>query len=283
LHGLDATTGRLTATLAAAAALALPGCSEDRPRVTASEPAVVWAVGDGADGSDEAEALARQIERDRPDGLLYLGDVYPTGTAKDFATNWREVYGRLDEIVWPTAGNHEWGNRHVGYYPYWRRRGRARPWYRLDFGGWELLALNSEAPHAAGSRQLRWLRDRLAGARGTCRLAFWHRPRFSAGPHGDSDDVRPLWDALRGKARLVLSGHDHVMLRFRRHQGITQYVAGTGGDTLYEVEPDRRVAFGREGATGALRVRLSPGEARLEFRALGGRVLDRSRVGCDPG
>lgn len=269
--------------LALAGAVASVGCSEDEPRADPAKPAVVWAVGDGADGSDEAEALARQIERDRPDALLYLGDVYPTGTAEDFATSWREVYGRLADIIWPTIGNHEWANRHVGYYPYWRRRGRSRPWYRVDFGGWEVLALNSEAPHGPGSRQVRWLREVLDDAPGNCRLAFWHRPRFSAGPHGDSDHVQPLWGALRGKARIVLSGHDHVMLRFRSRQGITQYVAGTGGDTLYEIEPDRRVAFGSEGVTGALRLRLSPGTGRLEFRSLGGRVLDRSRVDCDPG
>lgn len=281
---LAETSRRVATGLAVGAVLALIGCSGDdsaeRPR---PDPAVVWAVGDGADGSDEAEALARQIERDRPDAVLYLGDVYPTGTARDFATNWREVYGRLADIVWPTAGNHEWGNRHVGYYPYWRRRGRARPWYSKGFGGWEVLALNSEAPHDEGSRQLSWLDDVLGAAGGTCRLAFWHRPRFSAGPHGDSDDVRPLWDALRGKARVVLSGHDHVLLRYRSRDGITQYVAGAGGDTLYDLRRDARVAFGRDGVTGALRMRLSPREARLEFRSLDGRVLDRSRVRCEPG
>ncbi len=216
--------------------------------------------------------------------MLYLGDVYPSGTAGDYRRNWQPVYGRLASIIWPTAGNHEWGNRHTGYYPYWRRYGRARPWYRFELAGWELIALNSEAPHGAGSKQLRWLGRVLAEEDATCRLAFFHRPRFSAGSlHGDAPDVAPLWDALQGNARLVLNGHDHVLLRFRRRGTLTEYVSGAGGRVHYGVRPDRRVAFSSSGRTGALRLVLSPGAASMQFRDRDGRVLDRSRATCRGG
>jgi hypothetical protein len=43
------------------------------------EPAVVWAVGDGADGSAIARRLARRIERSRPDAFLYLGELIEFG------------------------------------------------------------------------------------------------------------------------------------------------------------------------------------------------------------
>jgi len=46
--------------------------------------AIVWAVGDGADGSPVARKLARRIAADQPDRFLYLGDVYPSGTAQDY-------------------------------------------------------------------------------------------------------------------------------------------------------------------------------------------------------
>ena len=100
---------------AAALAMTAGGAGQPEPR------AVVWAVGDGADGSAPARRLARMIERDEPDAVLYLGDVYPSGTAEDYERNFEPVYGRLASIMWPTAGNHEWGNREVGYYPYWRQ------------------------------------------------------------------------------------------------------------------------------------------------------------------
>jgi Calcineurin-like phosphoesterase len=244
------------------------------------ERAVVWAVGDGADGSAVARRLARRIERDDPEAFLYLGDIYPSGTAEDYARNYEPVYGRLAAITWPTAGNHEWGNRATGYLPYWRRWRRARPWYRIRLGGWELLALNSEAPHGPGSRQLGWLTGALDQP-GTCRLAFWHRPRFSAGTvHGDAPDVGSFWRALKGRARLIVNAHEHALMRYRRRAGMTQYIAGAGGQILYRLRPDSRLAFARTGQTGALRMTLSPGRAELEFRSVTGEVLDRSRATC---
>jgi hypothetical protein len=267
--------------------VAFLGCddsSESDPPARARGQAVVWAVGDGADGSEPARRLAEAIERDRPDAFLYLGDVYPDGTPRDFERKYEPVYGGLAELTWPTIGNHEHANRDSGYNPYWSRHDRAEPWYRVRLGGWEVFSLNSEAAHGPGSPQLRWLERRLAGADGNCRLAFWHRPRYSAGiVHGDSPDMAPLWDELSGHARLVLNGHDHAMMRYRPHNGMTEYVAGSGGATLYETRPDDRLAFSRAGVTGALRLTLAPGSARLEFRSVDGEVLDRSRTRCDPG
>jgi hypothetical protein len=273
----------VAAALSLVAFLGCDGSAEPAHPTRAQGEAVVWAVGDGADGSEPARRLARAIEGDRPDALLYLGDVYPDGTPEDFARRYQPVYGGLADLTWPTIGNHEYANRGSGYDSYWRRYGRTKPWYRMRLAGWELFSLNSEAPHGRGSPQLRWLQRRLAGAEGDCRLAFWHRPRFSAGTvHGDAPDVGPLWDALPGHARLVLSGHDHVMLRYRPRDGLIQYVAGSGGATLYGTRPDARAAFSRAGTTGALRIVLSPGSARLEFRTADGEVLDRSRAQCRP-
>ena len=246
------------------------------------EPALVWAVGDGADGSATARRLAARIERERPARFLYLGDVYPSGTATDFRRRYQPVYGRLDSIAAPTPGNHEWGNRSTGYFPYWRRaKGRPQPsWYSFRLAGWEVLSLNSQAPHGTGSEQLRWLRARLR-AQGTCRLAFWHRPRYSAGTvHGDQPDVAPFWNALRGHARLVVNGHEHNLQRFRRRDGLTEYVAGAGGRVRYRLRRDRRLAFARSDRSGGLRIRLSPGRALLEFRSAGGALLDSSRATC---
>ena len=137
--------------------------------------------------------MAHRIRRGRPDRLLYLGDVYPSGSAEDFRDRYATTYGPLAPLTDPTPGNHEWVSRQDGYDPYWRARTGAAPppWYALRIGGWHILSLNSEAPHDAGSPQMRWLVRRLRGQRGNCTLAFWHRPLQSAGPHGDQTDVVP--------------------------------------------------------------------------------------------
>ena len=108
--------------------------------------AEIWAVGDGADGSPESYAVARMIARSDPDRFLYLGDVYPTGTAADFATRYEPTYGRLASITAPTVGNHEAANREVGYDPYWRKvKGRRLPHhYAFDAGGWRITFLRAQ-------------------------------------------------------------------------------------------------------------------------------------------
>lgn len=120
----------------------------------ADQRAVVWALGDGADGSPQAQRLAERIGRGRVDRFLYLGDVYENGTGDEFEDNFAPVYERLGRVTSPTPGNHDWPRHEEGYGPYWSRvQGRAPPsYYALSLGGWTLLSLNSEEPHGPGRR-----------------------------------------------------------------------------------------------------------------------------------
>jgi hypothetical protein len=247
--------------------------------------ATLWAVGDGADGEPESQAVAQRIASAHVDRVLYLGDVYQSGTSEDFRDNYSSTYGRLARITAPTPGNHDWPNHMGGYDPYWSRALGTEPahWYAFRAGGWTLLSINSEAPHDASSPQYRWLRDRLRRP-GTCRIAFWHRPRYSAGTHhGDQDDMAPIWDALRARASIVLAGHEHDMQRFEPIDGITQFVSGAGGRSKYSVrKDDSRLAFSNDRDSGALRLRLRPGEADYAFISAEGRILDRGALQCQP-
>ena len=261
-----------------------PVANQAFPSARGDTPAEVWAVGDAADGGDAARTLARQVIGARPDRFLYLGDVYPDGTAADFARHYAPVYGPLAPRTAPTPGNHEWPNHRHGYDRYWRRiTGHPTPpWYSLRLGGWQLLSLNSEAPHGPGSAQLRWLQRQLRQP-GTCRLAYWHRPRYSAGTHGDHADVQPFWDALRQRATLILGAHDHDLQRFHPRDGITQLIAGAGGRSRYAVNrDDGRLAYADDTREGALRLRLARGRADIAFVDAQGRRLDQTTVHCRP-
>jgi hypothetical protein len=259
---------------------AVGGISDGRaPARASAKSALVWAVGDG-DGSSASAALSRRIARSRPNLFLYLGDVYPSGSAGDFAHSYAPTYGRLAKRTAPTPGNHDAG---AGYKRYWRGvTGKAVPdWYARRAGGWQILSLNSEVAHGAGSAQVRWLKARVRGG-GDCRLALWHRPFQSAGQvHGDQPDVAPLWNALRGRARLVLNGHDHDSQRLRPRDGITELVAGAGGHGLYPVNRgDSRLVFSDASHYAALRLRLRPGLARYAFVSASGRTLAHGQVRC---
>jgi hypothetical protein len=254
---------------------------------SAKQRAEIWAVGDGADGSPESHRVARMIARADPDRFLYLGDVYPRGTAADYEARYEPTYGRLAAITAPTIGNHEDDNRAVGYDPYWRSvHGRTPPsYYAFRIAGWKIISLNSQIDYDPGSPQLQWLERRTRGP-GNCRIAFWHRPRFNAGTnHGAGDSsIASLWSALQGRARLVLNGHEHNLQRQAPTQGIVQLISGAGGDKQSGLDrgyPGLR--FGYDDSPGALRLRLTRRRVRFAFVAVDGRVLDSGTRHCKRG
>lgn len=221
----------------------------------------VWAVGDSAGGANAAE-VARLVKTGWPRKVLYLGDIYRGD--KGFAA-YRRLYGSLP--VARTPGNHDWPK-------YWS----GPEWYSFRVGRWQVIELNSETRRRG--EQLAWLRRQLR-ARGTCRIAFWHRARYTVGPHGDTAYMDPYWRALKGHARLVISAHDHDMERFRPRGGLIQLVSGAGGESHYPLRRAKPgLVFGDQSHWGALRLDLSTGRARLAFVATGGRVLDASTATC---
>ncbi len=267
-----------------AAAPAAPGPLPPSSRTAQSSRAVVWAVGDGADGKEPARRLARLIVRRSPDRFLYLGDVYERGTFREFREHYQTVYGRLVKRTAPTPGNHDWPNHATGYDRYWRRAlGRRLPdHYSFRLAGWQIISLNSQAGFRPGSAQLRWLQGQLTGE-GTCRLAFWHSPRYSPGTsHGDRRDLAPLWDPLVGKAVLVVNGHSHNSMQLKPIDGITTLIAGSGGHRpIHGINRnDARLAWGDRRYVAGLRLVLRRGRASFAFITSSGRTLRRGSVSC---
>jgi hypothetical protein len=254
--------------------------SIDKPR------ALIWAVGDAANGSSASEQVSSVIRSTHLDLLLYLGDVYENGTAQEYDRNYRPIYGGLGSITAPTVGNHEWPNVATGYVPYWTAvRGSPPPFrYAFAVSGWQLISLNSNLP--TDPAQERWLNQEIASTPryGSCRIAFMHHPRYSAGLHGDLTGLQGIFDELRGHASIALAGHDHDMQRLHPIGGITPYVDGSGGNELYPVNrDDPRLAFFDDTHHGALRIRLRPSRAALAFVDQDGNTLDRSTVTCNQG
>jgi Calcineurin-like phosphoesterase len=247
-------------------------------RSVQGETADIWAVGDA--DPPRAASVARLIRRTDPDRILYLGDVYPRGKRDDFR-RWAKPFGGLVNRMAPTPGNHDWPEAREGYEPFWREvTGETPPtYYSFTAGGWEILSVNGE--HSEQRAVENWLRDRVKSG-GDCRIAFWHRPRLTAGRHEGGDHrAEEYWEAIQGRARIIVNGHDHNMQRMRERDGIVEFVSGAGGRHLYSVnENDPRLAFADDTHYGALRLQLSRGTARWRFVSAKGRALKSGVLRC---
>jgi len=275
---------------AAAAALLLAGCGNDadssRGEPVAATGDSIWVVGDGGVSEPDDDRVAEMIERQGIARLLYLGDVYQTGTAAEFRDFYDPSFGRFKEITRPVPGNHEWPGRAEGYDPYWAdllRSNGGRHYYSFDVGSWHFVALNSEEPIGPGSPQFAWLQRDLAGRRGNCAIAMTHSPRYTVGRHGYDETLAPVWDELSGKAVALLSGHDHNYQRLKPEDGITQFVVGAGGRALYDVDEDhRRLAASDDDSFGALRLELKGGRADYTYVTVDAGEGDSGSLRCSP-
>src|SRR6266511_6402736 len=112
----------------------------------AAASTTVWAVGDGAAAGPTDDQVAALIAAGPPDAFLYLGDVYPDGTASDFASYYEPAYGSYKSKSHPTPGNHEWANRSTGYDAYWGAASSAPHYYSFETGGWHVISLTPKSP-----------------------------------------------------------------------------------------------------------------------------------------
>jgi 3',5'-cyclic AMP phosphodiesterase CpdA len=207
--------------------------------------------------------------------VLTLGDnQYENGTLAKFRRSYDRSWGRLKGRTRPAPGNHDYRTRRAaGYFDYFGARAgrRSRGYNGFNLDGWHLIALNSECTQVggcgSGSRQERWLRADLAAHPARCVLAYWHKPRFSSGMHGNDPTYAAFWRALyKAGAEVVLVGHDHDYERFApqtpsgradRARGVRQFVVGTGGKTHYGFRRIRANSQVRNSNTfGVLRLTL---------------------------
>ena len=253
------------------------------------QSAVLLAAGDIADcGSSGDEATAALL--DTLDGtIITLGDnVYPSGTADQFAQCYEPSWGRHKARTRPAPGNHDYATPGAaGYYGYFGESAGdpSAGYYSYGLGAWHVVALNSNCREVggceAGSPQEQWLRADLAAHPAACTLAYWHHPRFSSGRHGSTAQMAAIWQTLYDAgADVVLSGHDHLYERFAPQdpsgaadpaRGIRQFTVGTGGESFYNF---RRVLPTSEvrhtGTPGVLKLTLYPASYDWEFVPVAG-------------
>lgn len=231
--------------------------------------------------------------------VLPLGDEqYKSGTLAEFRGSYDASWGRLNGIVRPVAGNHEYLTAGAaGYYSYFGAAAGdpGKGYYSYDIGSWHLVALNSNCPKVggcgAGSPQESWLRTDLAAHPAACTLAYWHAPRFSSAQPSDVGATAALWRALyAARAEVVLNGHKHVYERFAPQtpagavspsRGIREFVVGTGGEELDDLTTVKPNSEARSKTFGVLQLTLRQGGYDWQFRPeTGAHFTDSGSTSC---
>ncbi|HJS19261.1 MAG TPA: metallophosphoesterase [Anaerolineales bacterium] len=262
-----------------------------------SDPVFVGAGDIASCGNNQDEATANLLDS-IPGTVFTLGDnVYPDGTLTQYNNCYGPTWGRHKNRTRPVPGNHDY---HVfgaaGYFDYFGAAAgdRSRGYYSYDLGAWHIIALNSEIAHNAGSAQEQWLRADLTAHPNVCTLAYWHKPRFSSGAHGNSNSFQALWQALyEYRADVILNGHDHTYERFAPQtpngqadsNGIREFVVGTGGAGLYvfsAIKPNSEVR--NNTAHGVLKLTLHATSYDWQFVPIAGQTFtDSGTANCATG
>ena len=241
--------------------------------------AVLVGAGDIGDCATRGSQLTAQLLASIPGTVFTAGDnAYPSGTAESFRDCYHPTWGRHRQRTRPSPGNHEYEVAGAApYFLYFDLTGQSGlGYYSYSLGNWRVLSLNSEVGYDAGSAQMAWVRNELSANPTRCALAYFHKPLFSSGFHGDQIQMREMWRTLYELGvDIAISAHDHnyerfapqdVNGRFDPARGIRQFIVGTGGTTLRTVGASRPNSEVHGSSWGVLVLTLEDTLYRWEFR-----------------
>jgi acid phosphatase type 7 len=273
---------------------------EDLSRQQKPAQPILVGAGDIADCSSEyqanqAKATAKLL--DNIEGSVFTtGDnAYPSGTDEDFENCYEPTWGRHKDRTHPTPGNHEYDTANAsGYFNYFGAAAGdpSEGYYSYDLDDWHIISLNGECKEVGGceedSPMLRWLKEDLAANPKRCTVAYFHEPLFSSrGMHGNNPKMKPSWDILyQAGVDVVVNGHDHAYERFAPQdpngvadsaRGIREFVVGTGGAALRQIEEPRPNSEVQNDDTyGVLKLTLHATSYDWEFVPVAGQTFTDS-------
>ena len=269
-----------------------------QPASAASSASTVTLVGAGdiASCSSGADSKSAALIKSIPGIVFTAGDnVYPYGSAANYAKCYGPTWGAFKKRTRPVVGNHDYEHNPAAYFAYFGARAGqpGRGYYAYDVGTWRVYALNSELdpPSTAFTQQYDWLENDLAANPTQCVIAIWHRPEFSTGPHGDSARMSRFFQLLYDNgAEIVINGHDHMYERYTPidpagtadpTRGIREFVVGTGGASLYAYKTSSPLVVVRNNTShGVLKLTLSSGSYAWQFIPSTGTFTDSGTATC---
>lgn len=244
------------------------------------------------DSSCQQAATADLVQSLHPDGAIVLGDLqYEAGSAHDFTKSFDQAWGDVLPIAHALPGNHEYESGDAGAYFDTVGQDPDPGWSVWEVNDWRVYLLNSNCGDVDCDAELASFEADLAANPRTCSAIALHVPRFSSGEHHSDEAMRSFWQvAYDHGVDLALAGHDHDYERFvpldpdgarDPEQGITSFVVGTGGRSLYPAgHTVDGSAYFQDETFGVLDLELRPDDFSWAFRGIDGSVVDEGNAAC---
>jgi hypothetical protein len=213
-------------------------------------------VSDWASGLPRAKKVGEAIRKrlaepeaaNRDKHVIHLGDVYYSGWAKEYDTNFLSCWpvdepGKISS--WALNANHDMYSGGKGYFDYLLSDPRFKDqeqssFFSLENENWLLLAMDTGYhtnwfdPHDLYGDQDKWIAQRLANTDKTGILLSHHQP-FSAFEKGGEKILAKLEAPLAaGRVRAWFWGHEHRCTFYEpRHKIEYPRCIGHGGIPFY--------------------------------------------------
>ncbi len=197
------------------------------------------------------KALLDPAEANRDKHVIHLGDVYYSGWAEEYETNflpfWPVKEGEETKYSsWTLNANHDMYSGGKGYFDYLLGDARFKPqenssFFSLENDEWLLLGLDTGYhkkmfdPHDLYGEQNKWVDKTLTDAKDKTGILLSHHQPFSAFEKGGEKILKKLRGPLaRGLVRAWFWGHEHRCTLYKDRENVAYpRCIGHGGIPFY--------------------------------------------------
>ena len=187
-------------------------------------------VGDWGGGNAAAQAVARQIEKLKPNHVIHLGDVYYSGTPKEVQERFLKFWPKPNAPgnSFALNSNHEMYSGGYGYFDHTLKQFKQpASYFSLANDNWRFIGLDTGYDeHDLKDPQAAWLKGQLTPGPKTVLLS--HHQLFSAYENTDSSKLRKKVAPMLGQIYGWVWGHEHLAVVYEKNDGINAIWLGNG-------------------------------------------------------
>lgn len=203
------------------------------------ETANVAIFGDWGTGTPLAIELLQQISRKKPDLIIYLGDIYYSGTKTEVQTSFLDICRSTlgDVQLVSLSGNHDMYSGGAGYYWLVDQLGQQASYFCIRNTNWQFLAMdtgyNDSNPFTVSSNvtsvtpsELTWHKSKISeGSKDNRRTVLLsHHQLYSANEAIGTGYINELllrqFRDVLGKVDIWFWGHEHRLNIYAPYLGL---------------------------------------------------------------